>query len=145
MPHDSAVHGEPATVLPFLAQVQEHKASTPVRPCLDYRILNDLLASHPDREAPVCDETLRKWRRAGNPSNLRLLDIRKAYLQVHVAPDLQRFQTVIWQGRVYVMTRMGFGMNIAPKFMDIIVRWVTREFPEVDNYVDDVMTLPMRR
>ena len=38
------------------------------------------------------------------------------------------------------MTRMGFGMNIAPKFMDIIVRWVTREFPEVDNYVDDVMT-----
>ena len=147
VPHDSAVHGEPAAVLPFLAQVQEHKASTPVRPCLDYRILNDLLASHPGREALVCDETLRKWRRVGNPSNLRLLDIRKAYLQVHVAPDLQRFQTVIWQGRAYVMTRMGFGMNIAPKFMDIIVRWVTHEFPEVHNYVDDVMTPPppMRR
>ena len=26
------------------------------------------------------------------------------------------------------------------KFMDIIVRWVTRVFPEVDNYVDDMMT-----
>ena len=38
------------------------------------------------------------------------------------------------------MPRMGFGLSVAPKFMDIIVRWVTREFPAVDNYVDDVMT-----
>ena len=38
------------------------------------------------------------------------------------------------------MTRMGFGLNIAPKFMDIIVRWINRGFPAVDNYVDDLMT-----
>ncbi|XP_065198688.1 uncharacterized protein LOC135830349 [Sycon ciliatum] len=38
------------------------------------------------------------------------------------------------------MTRMGFGLSVAPKFMDIIVRWVTRDFPSVDNYVDDVKT-----
>ena len=38
------------------------------------------------------------------------------------------------------MTCIGFGLGVAPKFMDIIVRWVTRIFPAVDNYVDDVMT-----
>ena len=38
------------------------------------------------------------------------------------------------------MTRMGFRLGVAPKFMDIIVRLVTRDFPLVDNYVDDVKT-----
>ena len=140
VPHDESIHGRPGAVLPLIAQVQEHKPSTPVRPCLDYRLLNKLLVSQPGRSAPVCEETLRKWRLAGDPSDFRLLDIRKAYLQVHVAPELQRFQTVVWQGRTYVMTRMGFGLNIAPKFMDIIVRWINRGFPAVDNYVDDLMT-----
>ena len=37
------------------------------------------------------------------------------------------------------MTRIGFRLSVAPKFMDIIVRWVIRVFPAVDNYVDDVM------
>lgn len=37
------------------------------------------------------------------------------------------------------MIRMGFGLCIAPKFMDIIVRWVTRNFQAVDKYVDDMM------
>ncbi|XP_065182720.1 uncharacterized protein LOC135813558 [Sycon ciliatum] len=140
VPHDKDVHGSPGAVLPLIAQLQEHKASTPVRPCLDYRLLNQLLMSQPGRSAPVCEETLRKWRLAGDPREFQLLDIKKAYLQVHVAPELQRFQMVVWQGQAFVMTRMGFGLNVAPKFMDIIVRWVTREFPAVDNYVDDLMT-----
>ena len=107
VPHDEDVHGPPGDVLPLIAQVQEHKASTPVRPCLDYRCLNDLLTSQPGRSALVCEDTLHKWRRVGDPDELRLLDIRKAYLQVHIAPELQRFQTVLWQGKVYVMTRIG--------------------------------------
>ena len=140
VPHDEDVHGPQGGVLPVIAQIQEHKASTSVRLCLDYRCLNDLLTSQPGRSAPVCEDTLRNWRRAGDLNELRLLDIRKAHLQVHIAPELQRSQTVLWQGKVYVMTRIGFGLSIAPKFMDIIVRWVTRVFPAVDNYVDDVMT-----
>ena len=43
VPHDSSVHGEPRCVLPLLAASQEHKASTPVKSCLDYRLLNRLL------------------------------------------------------------------------------------------------------
>ena len=43
-----------------------------------------------------------------------ILDVSKAYLQVRVAPHLLRYQTVVWQGKVYVMTRMGFGLSVAP-------------------------------
>eukprot|EP00117_Sycon_ciliatum_P045998 scpid93880/ scgid32998/ len=66
VPHDEQLHGKPACVLPPLAQVQEHKESTPVRPCLDYRKLNECLISKPGVEVPVCEETLRRWRRAGD-------------------------------------------------------------------------------
>ena len=140
VPDNDALHDSPAAVLPLLAQMQDHKASTPVRPCLDHRSLNALLLSQPGREALVCEETLRKWRREGDPEGLRFLDIKKAYLQVHLASELQRHQTVVWQEKAYVMTRMGFRLGVAPKFMDIIVRLVTRDFPSVDNYVDNVIT-----
>ena len=78
VPHDPKVHGQPAAVLPLIAQVQEHKETTPVRPVLDYRLLNKHLVSTPGRDAVVCEETLRKWRKDGNPSELALLDIKKA-------------------------------------------------------------------
>ena len=58
VPHDEDVHGPPGGVLPLIALVQEHKASTPVQPCLDYRCLNDILASQPGWSAPVCEDTL---------------------------------------------------------------------------------------
>ena len=61
--HDVEKHGEPRCVLPLFAATQEHKASTPVRPCLDYRLLNQKLTSHPGTDAPACGETLRRWRK----------------------------------------------------------------------------------
>eukprot|EP00117_Sycon_ciliatum_P010277 scpid12682/ scgid5529/ len=140
VPHDRELHGDPVAVLPLLAQVQEHKGTTPVRPCLDYRLLNRRLTSQPGRDAPVCEEALRRWRSDGRPEEYCLLDIRKAYLQVRVAPDLLKFQTVMWNGRVYTMTRMGFGLNVAPKLLTMIVQWVTRDFAGVDSYIDDIRT-----
>ena len=38
-----------------------------------------------------------------------------------------------------MMTRMGFGLSFAPKFMDTIIRYVTRDMAKVDNYVDSLM------
>ena len=137
VPHDPVKHGEPAAVLPLMAVAQEHKPTTPVRPVLDYRELNKLIKSFPGADAPACVEKLRLWRAAGPAEEHQLLDIRKAYLQVHLSPELLRYQTVIWKGQKFVMTRMGFGLSIAPKFLDI-VQWVTREFSDVDNYVDDL-------
>ena len=139
VPHDESVHGKIAGVLPLLARVQEHKSSTPVRPCLDYRQLNALLKSQPGSEAPVCAEKVRAWRQTDG-REWDMLDIRKAYLQVHIDPALVRYQGVVWKGKMFVMTRMGFGLAIAPKFMHLIVQWVTRDRPAVDNYVDDIRT-----
>ena len=138
VPYDESQHGKMGCVLLLLAVCQEHKESTPIRPCLDYRELNSSIVSQPGLDAPACEEKLRKWRQCSNDMNL--LDIRKAFLNVHVHPDLQRFQVVIWKGRKYVMQRMGFGLSIAPKVMDAVVRWVTKDFPATDNYVDDILT-----
>ena len=135
--HDSKIHGEPAAVLPLMAVPQQHK-STPVRPVLDYCALNDCIVSMPGADAPVCEDTLRKWRREGDPKHCRMLDIRKAYLQVRMSSELLRYQTVLWKGQRYVMTWMGFGLSVAPKFMDVIIRYVTRDEEDVDNYVDDL-------
>ena len=58
VPHDPDVHGEPGAVLPLIAVSQQHKATTPVRPCLDYLNLNWRLRSNPGVEAPACDHKL---------------------------------------------------------------------------------------
>ena len=36
---------------------------------------------------------------------------------------------------VYVMERMGFGLSVAPKFFDAVVKWIVRDFEGVDNYI----------
>ena len=136
--HKPDVHDDPAAVLPLMAVSQQHK-STPVRPVLDYRALNDTILSMPGTESPVSEEKLRKWRMKGNPTEFEMLDIRRAYLQVRVSPELHRYQTVIWQGKRYGMTRMGFEVSFAPKSMDNIIRYVTRDMAKVDNYVDGLM------
>ena len=81
---------------------------------------------------------MRSWRCAGDAGSFKLLDIQKAYLQVRAATELRRFQTVVWQ--TFVITRMGLGLSVAPQLMDIIIRWITHEFPSVDNYIDNLLT-----
>ena len=115
--HDPARHGEPQCVLPLLALPQEHKPTTSVRPCLDYRRLNKCVKSVPGADAPACSDTIRRWRQAGHPADFLLLDISKTYLRVHVAPELQHYEVLVWQGQMFVMERMGFGLFVAPKAM----------------------------
>ncbi|XP_065195680.1 uncharacterized protein LOC135827084 [Sycon ciliatum] len=135
--HDEEVHGAPAAILPWLAVSQEHKPTTPVRPCLDYRALNRALVSQPGMDASVCGEKLREWR-THDANKYEMLDIRKAYLQVRMSPELLWYQCVKWRGKLYVMTRMAFGLSVVPKFTDVIVKWCTRDHDGVDNYVDDL-------
>ena len=39
---------------------------------------------------------------------------------------------------VYAIERMGFGLSVAPKFLDAVMKWVLRDFEGVDNYLDDI-------
>lgn len=72
-----------------------------------------------------------------------MLDLRKAYLQIHMDSDLWRFQPVRFKGRVYVMTRMGFGLSVAPKVMTKILRKVLslddRVRDGTSSYIDDII------
>ena len=128
VPYDGKKHGPIGAVLPLIAVCQAHKPTTPVRPCLDYRTLNEHIVSYPGAEAPACGEKLREWRQ--RCPEAALVDIRKAYLNVRIRPDLQRFQVVAFDGKLYVMERMGFGLAIAPKMMDLIVKYVRRDCPD---------------
>jgi transposase InsO family protein/predicted aspartyl protease len=126
------------SLIPMMAVKQINKGK--VRPVLDFRQLNRYVSSHPGA-SDVCDETLRKWRRVGD--NIALLDLRKAYLQLHVDQTLWKHQVVEYQGNCYYLTRLGFGLNSAPKIMSLILAKVLSLDEQIsvatDNYIDDIL------
>ncbi|GAB1604160.1 uncharacterized protein LOC115211658 [Argonauta hians] len=75
-------------------------------------------------------------------ANVSLLDLRKAYLQVRVDESLWPFQTVMYKGRRYCLTRLGFGLNVAPMIMKAIVNTVLQQERGIDEatsaYIDDI-------
>ena len=125
-------------IIPMLAVHHEHKDK--VRPVLDYRELNQFVRSH-TADSDVCPDTLRKWRLMGD--RLGVVDLKDAYLQLHVKRDLQEFQVVCISGQFYRLTRVGFGLTSAPKIMSAIVRYILLADPEIatatDHYVDDIV------
>jgi transposase InsO family protein/ribonuclease HI len=126
-------------VLPLMAVIQENKKK--IRPVLDFRELNKFVECHTGSEVAVCDETLRKWRRL--PGCLKLVDLKSAYLQVHVDESLWPFQQVRYKGDLYCLTRLGFGLNSAPRIMTRIIREVLEQEKDInaatDHYIDDVL------
>ena len=137
--HNEQVHGVVTGVIPLMAAKQPNK-QTKVRPVMDYRKLNEHIISKPRANAVVCQEKFRSWRKRG--VNACLLDLKKAYLQIHVGRSLQRFQAVRFRSKLYVMTRMGFGLNVAPKIMSQIIDKVLSMDADIergtDHYIDDI-------
>ena len=84
------------------------KALEEVRPVMDFQKLNhhvDMFTANMD----VCAAKLHEWRQKG--SNVSLLDLRRAYLQVHVHELLWPFQTVKVDGKRYCLTCLEFELN----------------------------------
>ena len=125
-------------IIPMLAVRQEVKNK--VRPVMDFRELNIFIQSH-TAECEVCPETLRKWRLMGN--QLGIVDLKNAYLQLHVRRDLQEFQVVRVGEQHYRLTRLGFGLASAPKIMSAVVKCILNADPDIsaatDHYVDDIV------
>lgn len=103
-------------IIPLMAVRQQSKSK--VRPVMDYRQLNQHVSCHTSNSA-VCDESLRRFRQMGEKAVL--LDLRKAYLQLRVEPDMHRFQVIEWKGKRYALTRIGFGLSSAPRIMTKIL------------------------
>lgn len=136
--YDDEKLGPPKGLIPLLAVVQQNKGK--VRPVLDFRELNTFVDAH-TADADVCADKLREWRRQG--VNVTMLDLSSAYMQVHIAPSLWPFQTVIFKNRRYALTRLGFGLNLAPLVMKAVISCALAQDDEVRQatspYVDDIL------
>lgn len=138
VPYDSRVDGPPRGLVPLMAvrQVKQNK----VRPVMDYRELNSFVTTH-TAGADVCAEQLRKWRRHG--TRVAVVDLRKAYLQLRLERRLWPYQTVMVRGQRYCLTRLGFGLNVAPQIMKAVVGAVLAEDADMQRavlpYVDDLL------
>ena len=127
-------------VIPLLAVIQPTKDK--VRPVMDFRELNEFIESHTgDENTAVCAEKVRKWRQLGG--ELKVVDLKSAYLQIHVSKDLWKYQVVRFNGKHYALTRLGFGLTCAPRIMTMILGKVLSLDDSIsratDHYIDDVL------
>ena len=124
--------------IPVMAVEQINKSK--VRPVLDFRELNKHVVCN-TADSVVCDETIRSWR--NKKGNLAILDLSKAYLQLHVSKGLWKYQVIGFKGKRYYLCRLGFGLSSAPRIMNVILRKVLSLDPEIkngtSNYIDDII------
>ncbi|GFO16630.1 Pol polyprotein [Plakobranchus ocellatus] len=136
VPWDGEVEG----IVPLIAVEQVTKNK--VRPVLDFRELNKFVECHTGGDVlDVCSDRLREWRQIDG--DIEIVDLKSAYLQIHVAKELWKYQLVKFNGVVYALTRLGFGLTSAPKIMSMILKWVLAQKPEIkqatSSYIDDIM------
>ena len=138
VPYDEAVLGKAKGLIPLMAVTQQNKAK--VRPVLDFREINGFIDTY-TADADVCADKLREWRRQG--TQITALDLKSAYLQIHVHPSLWSYQTVLFEGRRYCLTRLGLGLNVAPMIMKTVLNKVLSMSANIQkgtsSYVDDLI------
>lgn len=127
-------------ILPLMAVEQPTKNK--VRPVLDYRELNNYVECHTgDDMTDVCSETLREWRQVEGETTL--VDLKSAYLQIRVSKELWKYQLVKYKDRMYCLTRLGFGLNSAPRIMSKILKTVLAKSKKIkaatSSYIDDIL------
>ena len=131
--------GEVEGVIPLMAVEQPTKDK--VRPVLDFRELNEFVSSHTGDDVDICGEKLREWRKVEGQT--KIVDLKSAYLQIWVAEELWKHQLVRYKGEVYCLTRLGFGLNSAPRIMTKILRTVLARDNEIrlatSSYIDDII------
>ncbi|KAF0287342.1 hypothetical protein FJT64_001467 [Amphibalanus amphitrite] len=122
--------------IPLMAVMQRTK----VKPVMDFRSLNKHVPAFTG-DADVCAERLRRWRQMG--ASVALVDLKKAFLQIHVEKALWLYHTVWFRGRRYALTRMGFGISVASSVMQAVLDLTVAQDPRVaaavSTYVDDIL------
>ena len=130
-------------MIPWEGEVMavEKPTKNKVRPVLDYRELNEYVSCHTgDEVTDVCNEKMREWRQFEGEAEI--VDLKSAYLQIKVTEDLWKHQLVKYKGQVFCLTRLGFGLNSAPRIMSKILKTVLAKDKEIDratsSYIDDI-------
>ena len=88
---------------------------------MDFRELNQHIDAF-TADSDVCAEKLREWSQQG--TNVAVLDLAKAYLQIRIHDSLWPYQTVIFKGRRYCLFCLGFGLNVALVIMKAAAKGV---------------------
>ena len=131
--------GKVEGVLLPMAVVQPTKNK--VRLVLDFRELNKYMACHTKDRIDICEEVMREWRRMERAT--KIMDLKSAYLQIHMDEKLWRYQLVKYKGQVYCLTRLGFGLNSTPKIMTAVRKNVLAKDKVVKratcSYIDDIL------
>ncbi|MEM7283949.1 MAG: retropepsin-like aspartic protease [Pseudomonadota bacterium] len=137
VPYDEVKHGLVKGLIPMFAVEQTNKKK--VRPVLDYREMNGWVDIYTGASV-ICASTIRKWRRKG--VDCAVLDLKDAYLQLYIDESLWSYQTVMHGGRRWCLTRLGFGLNVAPMIMSAILQKVLSLDAVIaqgaDSYIDDL-------
>ncbi|XP_037069745.1 uncharacterized protein LOC119091199, partial [Pollicipes pollicipes] len=138
MPYDKQVDGPPRGLVPLMAVRQANQDK--VRPVLGYRELNSFVTAH-TVDADVCADQPRKWRRQG--TRVTVVDLCRAHLQLRLERRLWPYRTVMVRGQRYCLTRLGFGLNVAPLIIKAVFRAVLAEDADMQRavlpYVDGLL------
>lgn len=136
--YDEKHQGPAKGLVPLLAVVQASKGK--VRPVLDFRELNAFIDNF-TADADVCASKLREWRRMG--MNTSVIDLSTAYMQIRVDEQLWPFQTIVFRGERFCLTRLGFGLNVAPLILKSVLNAVLALDDMIRRatcpYVDDML------
>ncbi|KAI0979190.1 hypothetical protein GJ496_002401 [Pomphorhynchus laevis] len=84
------------------------------------RELHAYSSCHTGSDVPVCEEIVRIWRRV--EGSAKIVDLKNAYLQIHVAKEFRKYQLVYYYNHTYCLTRIGFGLCIAPRIISLILK-----------------------
>ena len=107
---------------------------------LDYRELNGFVDAF-TANAEVCAQKLREWQRQG--VSVSLLDLRNAYIQIHNDKVVWPFQIIIFMGQRFCLTRLGFGLNVAPLIMKSVIDAIVSQDHTIKSatsaYADDIL------
>ena len=127
------MHGEASGRILLTVILQSNKNGN-VRPVMNYSYeLNKHVTSNPGNNVIVCQEKPREWRTFSD--QMCILDLQKTYFQVLVDVSLQQFQAVHFNGRLYVMTCMGFGLSTKIRPKSKIIYHVTAKVLYLDDSV----------
>ena len=137
LPYPEEELGPPKSLIPLMAVFQQNKSKVCL--VLDFHELNEYIDTY-TVHADVCAQKLKVWRK--EDSNMSVLDLRSAYLQVHVHKSLWPYKTVLLEGKRYCLSCMSFGLKVAPSIMWAIGEATLSKFDTVRQatsaYIDDV-------
>ena len=85
---------------------------------MDFCELNQHIYLH--KSSNACDETVRRWRKIGD--QYLMLDLRCAYMQIHIDLVLWEHQLIGYKEMQYLLTRLGFAFTLRQKTSSILAK-----------------------